>query len=105
MVVLAVKYEVMAGQEDRVAESLTAMAHLVREHEPGCLFYRVHRAMDDPTHFMLYEGYRDEESLKAHRATAHFHSLIEEKVMPVLRVREPVFYRLIAAAEEMERPS
>jgi (4S)-4-hydroxy-5-phosphonooxypentane-2,3-dione isomerase len=40
--------------------------------EPGNLRFDVLQQADDPDRFVYYEVYRDEESAKAHKATAHY---------------------------------
>lgn len=40
--------------------------------ESGNLRFDVLQQADDPTRFVLYEVYRDEDSSKAHKKTAHY---------------------------------
>jgi autoinducer 2-degrading protein len=40
--------------------------------EPGNLRFDVNRQVDDPNRFVLYEVYRDESGMKAHKETAHY---------------------------------
>ncbi len=40
--------------------------------EPGVVVFDVLQQMDDPTRFVLYEAYVDEEGAKAHKETAHY---------------------------------
>lgn len=40
--------------------------------EPGNLRFDVIQQADDPNRFVLYEAYRDEAALEAHRQTAHY---------------------------------
>jgi len=40
--------------------------------EPGALRFDVIQQQDDPTRFVLYEVYRDESAIEAHRGTAHY---------------------------------
>jgi quinol monooxygenase YgiN len=40
--------------------------------EPGALRFDVLQQMDDPSRFILYEAYREEEGAKAHKGTAHY---------------------------------
>ena len=41
-------------------------------HEPGNLRFDVLQQADDPNRFLLYEVYRDESGMKAHKETAHY---------------------------------
>jgi quinol monooxygenase YgiN len=96
MVVLVAKYTVKAGQGDHVEAALRRMTPLVRESEPGCTFYQANRSPDDPDHFLLFEQYRDDAALAAHRETAHFKEIIEGTIVPMLERRERALYTPIA---------
>ena len=54
-----------------VRETLRLLAAASRE-EPGCVSYIPHSVEGDPETFLIYEQYRDEKALSAHRASAHF---------------------------------
>jgi len=71
MQVLSVSIQV---KPEHVEAFITAMLENARGSctEPGNLRYDLLRDDDDPTHFLLYEVYRDAEALEAHRATPHF---------------------------------
>lgn len=61
------------NQEDRtdVTETLRLLAAASRQ-EPGCVNYIPHRLEDDPDTVVIYEQYRDQKALAAHRETEHF---------------------------------
>jgi quinol monooxygenase YgiN len=61
------------ASEDRadIVESLRQLAAASR-HEPGCVSYIPHQVEDDPDVVVIYEQYKDEKALAAHRETAHF---------------------------------
>jgi len=61
------------AQEDRaeVAEMLRQLAGASRQ-EPGCVSYIPHVLQDDPDTVLIYEQYRDDAALAAHRESAHF---------------------------------
>jgi len=40
--------------------------------EPGNLRFDILQQADDPTQFVAYEAYRDEEAARAHKETAHY---------------------------------
>jgi quinol monooxygenase YgiN len=40
--------------------------------EPGCVNFIPHQVQDDPDTLVIYEQYRDEEAMNAHRDSAHF---------------------------------
>ena len=61
------------NQEDRadVAESLRLLAAASRQ-EPGCVSYIPHQLEGDPDIVLIYEQYRDQKALAAHRESDHF---------------------------------
>jgi quinol monooxygenase YgiN len=71
MVVLAVTWITKPGHEEEVAEIFRKLTTASRR-EPGCLMYLVHRHKMDPKCFFIYEQYRDDAALDAHRKSAHF---------------------------------
>ncbi len=71
MVVLAVTWMAKRGHEDEVAGIFGKLQTASRQ-EPGCLMYIVHRHRTDSTRFFIYEQYRDDAALEAHRKSPHF---------------------------------
>jgi len=71
MVVLAVTWVAKTGREAEVVE---LFSHLTAESrkEAGCVIYQVHRHRTEPRRFFIYEQYKDEPALEAHRNTPHF---------------------------------
>lgn len=61
------------NQEDRtdIAETLRLLAAASRQ-EPGCVSYIPHRLEDNPDTILIYEQYRDQKALAAHRDSEHF---------------------------------
>jgi quinol monooxygenase YgiN len=61
------------ADEDRqmISEILEKLAIASRQ-EPGCATYVPHWVEGDPTTVVIYEQYKDEASLDAHRSSAHF---------------------------------
>ena len=59
--------------EDRaeVADLLRILTAETRK-EPGCVSYTPHQLQEDPDTVLIYEQYRDEEALSAHRESPHF---------------------------------
>ena len=60
--------------------------------EPGNLRFDILRSVDDPARFVTYMAYRDEESAKAHTATAHLLAFREEVADWMVVPRENVRY-------------
>ena len=77
MVVLAVTWMANVGHESDVAvifEKLTAESRK----EPGCLMYQVHKHKTDPRRFFIYEQYKDDAAMEAHRTSSHFLQLAKK---------------------------
>ena len=55
------------GKGDALAALLSEQAGVVRNAEPGCLVYRVHRSTTDPELLLFYEMYVDEAAFELHR--------------------------------------
>ena len=71
MIVLAVTWVANPGKEGEVAQIFHKLEEASRQ-EPGCLMYIVHRHRADPRRFFIYEQYRDDAALDAHRRSPHF---------------------------------
>jgi quinol monooxygenase YgiN len=65
------------AQESRadVLEAVRQLAAASRQ-EPGCVSYIPHELAGDSGMVMIYEQYRDEAALEAHRASPHFHEYV-----------------------------
>jgi quinol monooxygenase YgiN len=71
MISFAVRLKFAPEDRAEIAECLRVLATASRE-EPGCVSYVPHRLEDDPDTVLIYEQYRDEKALEAHRASEHF---------------------------------
>jgi len=71
MVVLAVTWMARQGRESEVTSIFAKLTEESRK-ESGCLMYVVHRHKTDPRRFFVYEQYKDDAALEAHRASPHF---------------------------------
>ncbi|MEE8451411.1 MAG: antibiotic biosynthesis monooxygenase [Thermoguttaceae bacterium] len=58
------------NRDDFIAASVENARNTIRE--PGNLRFDVIRQVDDPNRFMLYEVYKDEAGMAAHKETAHY---------------------------------
>jgi quinol monooxygenase YgiN len=94
--VIAAQWNAKPGQEDSVLGLLRTMAGLARN-EPGCLLFRVHRSVDDPRTFFLYELYDTQEALAAHSQTAHFKRYVLGDALNRLESRRREIYELVDA--------
>ena len=71
MVVLAVTWMAKVGRENEVTGIFSKLTEASRQ-EPGCSMYIVHRHKTEPRRFFIYEQYKDDAALEAHRAAPHF---------------------------------
>ena len=85
MVVLAVTWMANPTKEEEVADTFRKLESAARQ-EPGCLMFVVHRHRTDPSRFFVYEQYRDDAALAAHRETKHFQEYVI-KALPAIGVR------------------
>lgn len=74
--------------EDRadVADALRLLA-LASRQEPGCVSYIPHHVEGEPETVFIYEQYRDEDALKAHRESEHFKRYSVEVLSQKMRER------------------
>jgi autoinducer 2-degrading protein len=82
MVVLAVTWMAKTGREAEAAAILEKLTTESRK-EPGCTMYQVHKHKTDPRRFFIYEQYKDDAALEAHRTTAHFLQLAKKDLVKV----------------------
>lgn len=59
------------GREDELEALLREQVRAVREAEPDCLVYRLHRTTSEPVVFCFYEQYRSAEAFEHHRRAPH----------------------------------
>jgi quinol monooxygenase YgiN len=71
MVVLVVTWMAKTGHENEVGAVFAKLTEESRK-ESGCIMYLVHRHKTDPRRFLVYEQYKDDAALEAHRTSAHF---------------------------------
>lgn len=88
MIVLLARYFVKTGNVPAVLDALTRMSREIKAHELGCVQYQVSVSTEHPQQVLLYEVYSGEPALQHHRETAHFKSIIEGEIVPMLEKRE-----------------
>ncbi len=86
MISIVATLKALPGNEDAVAKVMAKMAEGTRK-EPGNLRYDLYRSLDDPSSFMFYEDYADQDAIKAHASSDHLkagfaelNSLLDGKV-------------------------
>jgi quinol monooxygenase YgiN len=82
MVVLAVTWMAKATREADAADVFSKLTEESRK-EPGCVLYQVHRHKTDPRRFFIYEQYKDDAALEAHRAAPYFLQLVKKDLPKV----------------------
>jgi quinol monooxygenase YgiN len=71
MVSFIVRMRFASEDRDKIVEILRELT-LASRQEPGCLTYVPHTLEGDPDVVLIYEQYRDQQALAAHRASEHF---------------------------------
>ena len=64
-------------------KEITTYNHNNTRKEPGNVRFDVLQDQNDPTKFMLYEVFADEDAVAAHKATEHYH-IWKETVAPYM---------------------
>ncbi|MFZ0808673.1 MAG: putative quinol monooxygenase [Candidatus Sulfotelmatobacter sp.] len=82
MVVLAVTWMAKAGHEADVTAVFQKLTEQSRQ-EPGCAMYQVHRHKTESRRFFIYEQYKDDAALEAHRTAPHFQQLAKKDLPKV----------------------
>lgn len=80
------RWRARAGKLQEVEAALRALAPAVRN-EPGNVQFIVHRLVENPNEFLLYETYVTEEAFLEHRRTPHFVKYVQETAAPLLEHR------------------
>ncbi len=91
MVVLAVTWMAKPGHEDEVVEIFRKLQVASRQ-EAGCPMYMVHRHKSDAQRFFIYEQYRDDAALDAHRASPHFQEYVVRRLKDIGERKEGELY-------------
>ncbi len=72
MEALMVTIRIKPGHKEAFMESMLDDARGSIGDEPGCLRFDVIQDQEDPNRIFLYEVYRDDAAIEAHRAAPHF---------------------------------
>jgi len=71
MIVVCAMLKALDGKGDEIEQEFKKLIPKVLK-DPGSIEYAVHRALDDPNKFFVYEKYDDMDALKLHSSTEHF---------------------------------
>jgi quinol monooxygenase YgiN len=80
------KMKAKQGCEEKLEDALKTLSEATYT-EPGCLLYALHRDVEDPSIFVLVEGWVSKEALEAHFNSPHF--LQQVSIITSLIVGEP----------------
>ena len=72
MEALLVTIQIKPEHREEFMESMLDDARGSVENEPGCLRFDVVQSQEDPNRLLLYEVYRDEAAIEAHRQAPHY---------------------------------
>jgi (4S)-4-hydroxy-5-phosphonooxypentane-2,3-dione isomerase len=82
MVVLAVTWIAKQGREAEVASIFAKLTEQTRK-EPGCLMFLVHRHKTEAGRFFIYEQYKDDAAMEAHRSSPYFLQYVRKELPKV----------------------
>jgi quinol monooxygenase YgiN len=71
MIVIAALITTYDDQGDAFQKSFKELAVKVRK-DPGVITYVLHRMINNPSKFFVFEQYETEEAIKFHASTPHF---------------------------------
>ncbi len=79
-------------KKDSIETVLSLLPELIEKSiaEEGNLQYKIYRGNSESNLFILFEAYRDEQSLEAHRSSSHFQEIIVKQIVPLLENREVI---------------
>ncbi len=87
MISFVVRFTFIPEDRAEVADILRLLTAASRL-EVGCVSYIPHHVEGDPDTIVLYEQYRDEDALTAHRASAHFKKYAVEGLFQKMKNRD-----------------
>lgn len=93
MTVLRVDMLVKQGAEDQCRDIIRKLQEHTRR-EPGCVHFVGHQSKENSRHFFMYEVYKDEAALQAHRdapyytqyATAALGAIVEQRTRELFTI-------------------
>ena len=77
MILIVVKWPVRAEFDDQWPELVREFTEAVRA-EPGNVFFEWSRSVDEPSTWVLVEGFGDADAGSVHTASEHFRTAISE---------------------------
>ncbi len=92
--VMVARWRPRDGETGKIEAILRELAAAIRK-EPGNPQFTVLRGHDDADDFLLYEVYASEQAFHNHQQTEHFKTLVLERAVPLLSVRERRAYAVV----------
>lgn len=86
MIIASIVYTFAAEDSDK-AEAMFRELRDASVKEPGIIRFEVGRSQEKPNVFALWEVYRNQEAVNAHRNAEHFQRLVVEGIRPLARQR------------------
>ena len=93
MIVICALITIVEGKGDEYQEKFKELAPKVRK-DPGAITYVLHRNIDDPDQFFVFEQYENEEAIKYHGSTEHFKAY-RQATGDIVKDRQISFYRQV----------
>ena len=98
MLAIVVHFEVKPDKIDAFREEIVGHATRCIEREPGCLQFDVVQDTKNPAHFAVYEIYKDQAAIAAHRATPYMAET--GKILPdLITKRDLTIFSLVAGGK------
>jgi quinol monooxygenase YgiN len=88
MIVVAAKLKAVEGKGDELEQAFRKLAPKVLK-DPDTIGYVVHRSVNAPNDFFVYEKYENMDALKLHGSTEHFKEF-SRAIAPLLEGRPEV---------------
>lgn len=101
MLAIIVHFEAKPDQVEAFKREIIAHATRCLEREPGCLQFDVVQDPKNPAHFAVYEIYKDEAAVDAHRSSPHMAETA--KVLPGLTAKRELHLLNLVAGGKPKR--
>jgi quinol monooxygenase YgiN len=75
MITIVAKLQAVEGKEGELKSILSDMVGKVKANEPDVPTYSLHVSDEDPTLFLFYEQYANDQALKDHGVTDHMKAM------------------------------
>jgi quinol monooxygenase YgiN len=92
--VVSATWKAKPGEEATV-EDLLRQIQRAACLEPGCVLFWIHRSLDDPATFLLYEQYVSEAAFDEHAASEHVRRIVLDDAVHRLETRRREMFEII----------